>query len=134
MRLVGKILLVAALLLTLLSPGFSIEYRPGEKVAEKLFNRGIGQPWVAGEPPGWSSFLPPEKSVTSAQDWSYQFIGYLNVVEEIDIQSDSGQSLGLPTGPGSYPIFGYYYKGKLMGIFIDISSSMRIMGAVGPVG
>jgi hypothetical protein len=72
--------------------------------------------------------------VTSEQDWSYQFIGYLNVVEEIDLQSDSGQSLGLLTGPGSYPIFGYYYKRRLMGIFIDISSSMRNLGAIGPIG
>jgi hypothetical protein len=133
MRLVGKILLVSAML-ALLPAGCGIEYRPGEKIAEKLFYRGIGQPWVGGEPPGWSIFLPPEKSVTSERDWSYQFIGYLNPVEEISIQSDSGQGLVLPTGPGSYPIFGYYYKGKLMGIFIDISSSMRSLGAIGPVG
>jgi hypothetical protein len=133
MRLMGKVLLVAAMLI-LLSLGCGIEYRPGEKVSEKLFYRGIGQPWVGGEPPGWSSSLPPATSVTSKQDWSYRFIGYFNVVEEIDMLSDSGQSLGLPTGPGSYPIFGYYYKGKLMGIFIDISSSMRNLAAAGPVG
>jgi hypothetical protein len=133
MRLV-RIILLAAAMLTLLSLGCGIEYRPGEKVAEKLFYRGIGQPWVGGEPPGWSRSLPPSTSVTSKQDWSYRFIGYFNPLEEIDMLSDSGQSLGLSTGPGSYPIFGYYYKGKLMGIFIDISSSMRVLAAAGPVG
>ncbi len=31
-----------------------IELRPGEAVAEKLFNYGIGQPWVGGNPPSGS--------------------------------------------------------------------------------
>jgi hypothetical protein len=133
MRMLGKIVLFAAML-ALLSLGCGIEYRPGEKAAEKLFYRGIGQPWVGGEPPGWSKSLPPTGSVTSGQDWSYRFIGYLNAAEEIDMLSDSGQGLSLPTGPGSYPIFGYYYKGRLMGIFVDISLSMRNLGGIGAIG
>jgi hypothetical protein len=131
MRFIKKILLAVAML-SLLSLGCGIEYRPGEKTAEKLFNRGIGQPWVGGEPPGWSSSLPPAKLVATGQDWSYQFIGYLNVAEEMAMLSDSGQTFDLPTGPGSYPIFGYYYKGRLMGIFIDISSSMMDLAAAAP--
>jgi hypothetical protein len=133
MRMLLKILLVAAML-ALICLGCGIEYRPGERAAEKLFYRGIGQPWVGGEPPGWSSSLPPTRLVTSDQDWSYRFIGYLNAAEEIDLLSDSGQSLRMPTGPGSYPIFGYYYKGKLMGIFVDISLSMRNLGEIGAIG
>ena len=31
--------------------GNSLEVRPGEATAEKLFNYGIGQPWVGGNPP-----------------------------------------------------------------------------------
>jgi hypothetical protein len=30
--------------------------QPGEAVAENLFNHGIGQPWVGGNPPSSSSF------------------------------------------------------------------------------
>ena len=32
-----------------------VELRPGEAVSEKLFNHGIGQPWVGGNPPSSSS-------------------------------------------------------------------------------
>ena len=28
-----------------------VEMRPGEKAAEELFEKGIGQPWVGGNPP-----------------------------------------------------------------------------------
>lgn len=32
-----------------------VEMRPGEAAAEKLFNYGIGQPWVGGNPPSTST-------------------------------------------------------------------------------
>jgi hypothetical protein len=33
-----------------------VELRPGEASSEKLFNHGIGQPWVGGSPPSSGSF------------------------------------------------------------------------------
>jgi hypothetical protein len=33
-----------------------VEMRPGEKTAERLFEKGIGQPWVGGDPPSFYSF------------------------------------------------------------------------------
>ncbi len=30
-----------------------VEMRPGEAAAERLFEHGIGEPWVGGNPPGW---------------------------------------------------------------------------------
>jgi hypothetical protein len=33
------------------------EMRPGEAVFERLFNQGIGQPWVGGNLPGFSACL-----------------------------------------------------------------------------
>jgi hypothetical protein len=33
----------------------SVALRPGEAIAEKLFNNGIGQPWVGGNPPSDSA-------------------------------------------------------------------------------
>ena len=54
MRIIGKsilIILVAALLLPVLTSGVgNVEYRPAEKVAEDLFNKSIGKPWVGGDP------------------------------------------------------------------------------------
>ena len=32
-----------------------VEMRPGEAAAEKLFEKGIGQPWVGGNPPSSNS-------------------------------------------------------------------------------
>jgi len=34
----------------------SVALRPGEAMAEKLFNSGIGQPWVGGNPPSDGAF------------------------------------------------------------------------------
>jgi hypothetical protein len=33
-----------------------VEMRPGEAAAEHLFEKGIGQPWVGGNPPFSNSF------------------------------------------------------------------------------
>lgn len=38
-----------------------VEMRQGEKAAERLFNSGIGQPWVGGNPPSFSSFDYPSR-------------------------------------------------------------------------
>jgi hypothetical protein len=35
-----------------------VEMRRGEAVAEKLFEKGIGEPWIGGNPPSSSSFDP----------------------------------------------------------------------------
>ena len=35
--------------------GNGLKMRPGEAIAEKLFNYGIGEPWVGGNPPSYSA-------------------------------------------------------------------------------
>ena len=35
--------------------GNGLQMRPGEATAEKLFNHGIGEPWVGGNPPSYSA-------------------------------------------------------------------------------
>lgn len=35
--------------------GNGVETRPGEATAEKLFNYGIGQPWIGGNPPSYGA-------------------------------------------------------------------------------
>lgn len=57
-----------ALILSLMGCALALDYqngvemRPGEAAAEKLFEKGIGQPWVGGNPPyanAWSLGYDP---------------------------------------------------------------------------
>jgi hypothetical protein len=128
MRIIGKsilIILVAAILLPALAAGVgNVEYRPAEKAAENLFNKGIGGPWVGGDPFGSNQgtdnghaygLLNPSPS--------YQILGYLDVTTGLIIAADCGNSLQLKPGPGKYPVYGYFSGNKLVGLFIDFSSS-----------
>ena len=118
------IIVAAALLLPILACGLDgVEYRPGEKAAEDLFNKGIGKPWVGGDPLKSTSGIQTKYSFTIRPYTSYQIIGYLNVANGFSISSDGGKSLQLLPGPGIYPIYGYYSGNNLRGIFIDLSSS-----------
>lgn len=125
------VLLLVVVFLLASYPVSSIEYKPGEKVAEDLFNHGIGKPWVGGDSPkstygSWPTHaIWPKYPATNAPYSSYELIGYLNVAGSMSIISDSGDSIQLLAGPGSYPIFGYYLGGKLVGVFIDTSNSHR---------
>ncbi len=127
------VLLLLVILMLASFPGGSIEYKPGEKVAEDLFNHGIGKPWVGGDSPkstywtsSWdSSWTWPKHPKTIAPYSSYEIMGYLNVAGSMSIISDSGDSVQILAGPGSYPIYGYYLDGYLVGMFIDLSNSRR---------
>jgi len=48
--------------------GSGVELRPGEARAEKLFESGIGQPWVGGNPP----YSSASDSFYSQYFWSYK--------------------------------------------------------------
>ncbi len=123
-----SILAVAAFLLPILACALDgVEYRPGEKAAEDLFNRGFGRPWVGGEPFKSTYWSSPEKTFIFKPYPSYQIIGYLNAASSLSITGDSGKSLQFMPGPGTYPVYGYYSGGKLKGIFIDFSSSAGIV-------
>lgn len=125
---IAKIVLVvvlAALLLPIMTCNASpVENRPGEKAAEDLFNKGIGKPWVGGDPFPSNYWTGYQRSVIRPYS-SYSIIGYLNAANGLSIATDTGKGLQLLTGFGSYPIYGYYSGNKLMGLFIDLSSSSR---------
>ncbi|OPY48829.1 MAG: hypothetical protein A4E48_02501 [Methanosaeta sp. PtaU1.Bin060] len=114
---------VLAVLAPIMASG--IEYRPGEKAAEDLFNMGIGKPWISGEP--FESSFPANswQSFTVRPYSSYRIIGYLNVGNSFGLVGDTGNSLQFLPGPGSYPVYGYLSGGRLTGIFIDLSNSQR---------
>lgn len=58
-RNMNKILISIILVISLMGSAWaidgSVEMRPGEAAAEMLFNYGIGQPWVGGNPPSSSA-------------------------------------------------------------------------------
>ncbi|MDM7935186.1 MAG: hypothetical protein QUS08_07335 [Methanothrix sp.] len=118
------ILMAAALLLLALASGLDgVEYRPGEKAAEELFSRGIGTPWVGGEPFKSSTYSQSRYSFSAWPYTGYKLLGYLSVYGGLSIAGDGGASLEFTSAPGSYPVYGYYRGDDLKGIFIDLSSS-----------
>jgi hypothetical protein len=126
MRMFAKailVLLVAALVLPMLPLSMGLgENRPGEAAAESLFDKGIGKPWVGGDPFASSTGTGYNHMQFAASlDSNYQLIGYLDVTTGLIVASDSGKSLHLTPGPGSYPVYGYFKANKLRGIFIDFN-------------
>jgi len=144
MRMFAKailVLLVAALLLSMLPLGGaqvetgSVENlfdnmvqpdkRPVETVAENLFNKGIGNAWVGGDPFASSTGTGyNQMHGVASLDSDYRIIGYLNVTTGLIVASDSGNSLHFTPGPGSYPVYGYFKANKMTGIFIDFRSHL----------
>lgn len=49
-----------------------VEMRPGEAAAERLFDSGIGQPWVGGNPAYLNSF-DRESFVYPSRIWSWRY-------------------------------------------------------------
>jgi hypothetical protein len=116
------VLLAAALLLPLLPLGVcQIESRPAEAAAENLFNKGIGNPWVGGEPFSSSTGAADNQMHSVASPANYQIIGFLNVSTGLIVASDVGGSLRFTPGPGNYPVYGYFEANKMTGVFIDLS-------------
>jgi hypothetical protein len=128
MRIIGKsilIILVAAILLPALAAEVgNVEYRPAEKAAENLLNKGIGGPWVGGDPFGSNQGADHGHAYGLLNPSPiYRIIGYLDVTTGLIIAADGGKSLQLKPGPGKYPVYGYFSGNKLVGLFIDFSSS-----------
>ena len=138
MRMFAKailVLLVAALLLSMLPIGgaqvktvlgenlfdsmVQPDKRPVEAAAENLFNKGIGNAWVGGDPFASSTGTGHDMMHGVASLYSdYRIIGYLNVASGLIVASDSGNSLHFTPGPGNYPVYGYFKANKMMGIFL----------------
>lgn len=119
-------LMVALSLSAIAYSAGEVEYRPGEKGAENLFNKGIGGPWVGGEPFTSDLFKSDMNKAGYKQIKkdpyplaSCQLMGYLNVASGLIVASDTGNSLKLNPGPGCYPVYGCFENGKLVGLFID---------------
>ncbi len=55
-----------------------VEMRPGEAAAERLFEKGIGQPWVGGNPPSYqnSLYFNPSGLWGWGWGWDYDIFSY----------------------------------------------------------
>ncbi|MFB3765094.1 MAG: hypothetical protein ACE14P_07580 [Methanotrichaceae archaeon] len=129
-----KILLIFALILVLIGltaavgmPG--VEMKPGEAAAEKLFEKGFGQPWVGGNPLWYQGTygqfkkpltLPIKKSIASSI--SYYPLGSVYGNGYLTIGYGQG-ALTIPYSPsGYYQTFGCYdSSGRLIGVYIDLA-------------
>jgi hypothetical protein len=98
--------------------------RPAEAAMKELFEKGIGDPWVGGEPFSSSSGMSDEAKIKTCPLISYQFLGWLNVSTGFIIASDSGSSMRLIPGAGAYPVYGYFEADKMTGIFVDFNSTL----------
>ena len=128
-----NILLILALILALIClaaavgmPG--VEMKPGEASAERLFEKGIGQPWVGGNPPWDQGYygqnnkpltLPIKKSIASSIH--YYPLGTVYGDGSLIIGYGPG-ALTIPYNPaGYYQVFGCYDSvGRLVGVYIDL--------------
>ncbi len=119
------VFLAAAMLLASSPLGVAqVENRTAESAAMELFNKGIGDPWVGGEPFSSDSGVAEDFGTESVQACpiSYRFIGFLNVTSGLIIASDSGSSIHISPGVGNYPVYGYFEADRMTGIFIDFNS------------
>jgi hypothetical protein len=66
--LISILLLISLLGCVLALDGRALEKLPGEARAEKLFELGIGQPWVGGNPPSLRTY----DSIYSQYYWAYK--------------------------------------------------------------
>jgi len=124
--------LISALICSAAAVGTSgVEMKPGEAAAEKLFEKGIGQPWVGGNPPWYQESygqygqynspltLPIKKSIASSV--RYYPLGTVYGDGYLTIGYGPG-ALTLPySSPGYYQVLGCYdNSGKLVGVYIDL--------------
>ncbi len=130
-----NIILAFALILALMgltmavdTPG--VEMRPGEAAAERLFEKGIGEPWVGGNPPwqqGYQGYygqykqpliLPYKKSF--ARDLHYYLLGTVYNNGYLTI-GEGPSALRVPYPAGWYNVYGCYDKNeKLVGVYVDL--------------
>jgi hypothetical protein len=68
--------------------------RPGEAAAERLFEKGIGQPWVGGNPPSSNSL---DFNPSRVWGWEYDIFSYYAYQ-------------GKTYHPYRYPHYGYHGK------------------------
>lgn len=124
-----------------IGPSGTIELRPAEAAMERLFNKGIGSPWVGGEPFSLGStggIVEDVKNVPATQDKAtdmtsgplepmaaeYRLVGTIDSPSGLQLSdpgSYNGTTMGISvSGPvGRYNVYEVYEDGVFKGLLFD---------------
>ncbi len=124
-----------------IGPSGTIELRPAEAAMERLFNKGIGSPWVGGEPfsIGGNAGIaedvnePSESQATATgvanglQEQTgaeYRLVGTIDSPSGLELSdpgSYNGTIMGISVGgpAGRYNIYEVYQEGTFKGLLFD---------------
>lgn len=110
-----------------------VEMKQGEARAEKLFEKGIGKPWIGGNPPWDQGYygqyygqyhktltLPIKKDI--AKSVHYYPLGSVYGDGHVMLGYGAGALMIPYNPPGYYRAFGCYdSNGRLIGVYIDLA-------------
>ncbi|MDF0594085.1 hypothetical protein P0O24_10885 [Methanotrichaceae archaeon M04Ac] len=120
-------LVTACIILTMIAlSSAQLEYEPGEREAEILFEMGLGGPWIMSEkhPESYGIEVPTWPSTSEFSIYSEYFSLTAPTGMEVDRYYISGTPDIYATGPGGKPISGSYYQTYFPG-----AESLWILGA-----
>jgi hypothetical protein len=129
-RLLVTLALLISLVGTVMGSGMSdmLEKRPFEATAEKLFEKGIGKPWVGGNPPWYKEQIAPIQAlpykpvVGAGSRFHYYPLGSVLVNNYLTI-GEGTYAMRIPYNQGQYLVLGCYDEYEnLAGIYIDLGS------------
>lgn len=127
-RLLITLALLLAMIGTVMGSGMSdmLEKRPGEAAFEKLYEKGIGKPWVGGNPPWYQDQIAPIKTLPYKNVVSSRFhyypMGSVLINNYLTI-GEGSYALRIPYAAGQYMVLGCYDEYEnLAGIYIDLGS------------
>lgn len=125
-RLIITIALILSLIGTVMGSGMSdtLEKRPGEKTAEKLFEKGIGKPWVGGNPPWYKEQIAPISYLPYKVGTRFHYYPMGSVIINNYLTIGEGAyAMRIPYPAGQYMVLGCYDEYERMaGIYIDLGS------------
>lgn len=124
-----------------IGPSGTIELRPAEAAMERLFNKGIGSPWVGGEPfssGSTGSIVEDVKKVPATQAKAtdmtsgpleataaeYRLVGTIDSPSGLQLSdpgSYNGTTMGISVGgpAGRYNVYEVYKEGVFTGLLFD---------------
>jgi hypothetical protein len=124
---IGRSLTIVFLLFAMVAlSSAQVGYEPGERAAERLFELGLGGPWIISErhPEMYAPEVPTWPSASEFSIYSEYFTMTPPAGMEVERHFASGTPNIFATGPGGEPIAAAYYQTYFPG-----SNSLWILGA-----
>lgn len=124
---IGRSLTIVFLLFAMIAlSSAQVGYEPGERAAERLFEMGLGGPWIISErhPEMYAPEVPTWPSASEFSIYSEYFTMTPPAGMEVERYSVSGTPVIYTSGPGGKLIAGSHYETYFPG-----ASSLWILGA-----